>query len=451
MSAPPSDSDPLPDDDDLGDPADEDHDDLDGLGDSDPSGDAVSDPESARQEAEDALAEIEALADLDEEPDLGDESASGKGAAAGGGAPVDAHAAPEDTAGPASDEGTPEDQCENCGALLHGPYCSQCGQKSADRIVPIWHMINEALEAVFEFDLRVFRTFPKFLFLPGRLTKEYIEGRRKRYIRPFRLYLFATFLLFTTLALTTSRGGFDLLFPPATATAPADTTQTVPADTVEAAAAERPSPPDTTGFVGVPLAERADSARSGASSGGGSLFGPEEEREKMARRIEEDTSVIQIEGVFDDPAANARLERTLQQNLPEIIRNPWDFVESLIDRGPYLMFVMLPIFAFLLKLLYVRWGRLYAEHMIFSLHVHAFAFFAFTVGLLLNQSDLGWLNTAGPWVELSPLLYLVLALGHVYDQGLIKSTIKAFILLTIYSIVLAIGFALLLFFAILFA
>jgi hypothetical protein len=171
----------------------------------------------------------------------------------------------------------------------------------------------------------------------------------------------------------------------------------------------------------------------------------------MARRIEKDTSVIQVEGVFDDPEANARLERTLRQNLPEILRNPWDFVGSLIDRGPYAMFLMLPIFAFLLKLLYVRRGRLYAEHMIFSLHVHAFAFFAFTAGLLLGQSDLGWLSAAGPWVELSPLLYLVLALSHVYDQGLLKSTVKAFILLTIYSIVLATGFALLLFLALLLA
>ena len=445
MCAPPSDSDPLPDDDDLGD-LEEDLDDLDGLSDSTPSGEAASDPESARQEAEDALAEIEALADLDEDPEPDAESESDDPTTDGPIPTADPASSPGGTADPASepaDGDTPEDQCENCGALLHGPYCSQCGQKAADRIVPVWHMINEALEAVFELDLRVFRTFPTFLFLPGRLTKEYIDGRRKRYIRPFRLYLFATFLLFTTLALTTSRGGLSLPFPPATAPVPADTAQT--------AAADVPRPlADTTDVVGIPLAE-TDSASGTASSGDGAVFGPQEEREKMARRIEKDTSVIQVEGVFDDPEANARLERTLRRNLPEILRNPWDFVGSLIDRGAYAMFFMLPIFAFLLKLLYVRRGRLYAEHMIFSLHVHAFAFFAFTAGLLLNQSDLAWLNAAGPWVELSPLLYLVLALSHVYDQGLIKSTIKAFILLMIYSIVLAFGFALLLFLALLLA
>jgi hypothetical protein len=441
MSALPSDSGPLPDGDDL---EGENRDDPEGIGDADPSGNAASDPESARQEAEDALAEIEALADLDTDPgaDPGPEekAEAGSSASGAGSEAQEAGGAAPDTS---AEGATPEDQCENCGALLHGPYCSQCGQKSADRIVPVWHMVNEALEAVFELDLRVLRTFPKFLFLPGRLTKEYIDGRRKRYIRPFRLYLFTTFLLFTTLALTTT-SEFDFLFPPATATVSADTTE---APAGEASPFFSP-PADTTGFVGVPVDGGDEEGGNEASAGG--LFGPQEQREKMARKIEEDTSVFQDTDVFEEPEANARLQRTLRQNVPDIIRNPWDFIGSLIDRGPYVMFLMLPLFAFLLKILYVRRGRLYMEHMIFSLHVHAFAFFAFTVGLLLSQSDLGWLNAAAPWVDLSPLLYLVLAMSHVYDQGLLKSSVKALILLSIYSIILATGFGLLLILAILF-
>jgi hypothetical protein len=87
--------------------------------------------------------------------------------------------------------------------------------------------------------------------------------------------------------------------------------------------------------------------------------------------------------------------------------------------------------------------------MIFSLHVHAFAFFAFATGILLEQSDVTWVRAAGPWVEASPLLYLVLAMAHVYDQGLTKSSIKAFILLFIYSIVVTIGLVFLLLLAVL--
>jgi hypothetical protein len=443
MSAPPPDSDPLPDDDDLED-FEEDLDDLDGPGDADPSGEAASDPESARQEAEDALAEIEALADLDEDLDVGDESPSGEASSSDRGPTADASAegASERPAGTAeaSEAGPPEDQCENCGALLHGPYCSQCGQKAADRIVPVWHMINEALEAVVELDLRVLYTLPKFLFLPGRLTKEYLNGRRKRYIRPFRLYLFSTFVLFAVIALTTT-GTFGLVLDPQGMARlnPPNTGITLSGG-VDSLAAASPPAADSTAAAGAPTAPSTDDR---------SPFGDPERRKKLANDLRSDSTSVQFD-LYDDPEANARMERLLRVKAAQAVENPWEAVGSMIDRGPYLMFLLLPIFAFLLKLLYVRRGRLYMEHMIFSLHVHALAFFAFTVGLLLRQSDVGWLDASAPWVEASPLLYLVLALSHVYEQGLLKSALKALILLSIYSVVLSIGFLVLAVVAVLF-
>ncbi len=440
MSAPPSDSGPLPDDDNL-----EDMDDR-GTGRSE---EAAPDPESARKEAEEALARVEAMADLDEDPDEDSGAASAQTSAeaasaepsgdpAGGPAPAGASA----TGADAPNGRLPEDQCENCGALLDGPYCSQCGQKAADRIVPIWHMINEGLEAVVELDLRVLKTLPKFLFLPGRLTKEYLNGRRQRYIRPFRLYLFATFLLFTVLAFTTT-GGMGFPFPPAATTFPADTAQ---ASTASVA-------PDGTAPTAAGASDTI-AAREGlpeslpAQGGEARVFGDQEARNRLANQIEQDTSDFQVH-LFDDPATNERLEHILRRKSAQTVRNPWEFVGSMIDRGPYVMFLMLPIFAFLLKLLYIRRGRLFVEHMIFSLHVHAHAFFAFTVGILMGESDIGWVNTAAVFVELSPLLYVVLAMQHVYEQGMIRTGLKAFLLFVLYSIVLSFGLIFLLLLALL--
>jgi hypothetical protein len=363
------------------------------------SGEAASDPEAARREAEDALARIEALADLDEDPD--DRTSTGADASA-----------PDSAAEAPPDAPPPEDQCENCGALLDGPYCSECGQRAADRIVPVWHMINEALESLFQLDLRVFRTFPKFVFLPGRLTKEYLHGRRTRYIRPFRLYLFATFVLFAVVALTTT-GGFGLVLDPQ--------------------GTARLNPPNT----GVSVGGAPDT--SVTSDSGSSLFGDPKERERIARALESDSSSIEIDGLAD-PATDRRIERVLRAKSAQAVRNPRQFLGALIDRGPYLMFLMLPVFALLLKLLYVRHGRLYAEHIIFSLHVHAFAFFAFATGILLDQPDVGWVNTAGTWIGASSLLYLVLAMHHVYEQGILMTTLKASILLVTYTILLSLGF-----------
>jgi hypothetical protein len=397
MSAPPSNDDPLPDD-------------WNDRGGAEPSPeDAASDPEAARREAEDALAEIEALADLDE--DVGEETAAGRASEATGGPSAAADA-------PAG--GTPEDQCENCGALLQGPYCSECGQKAADRIVPVWHLLNEALEAVFQLDLRVLRTLPTFLFLPGRLTEEYLNGRRQRYIRPFRLYLFSTFVLFAVVALTTT-GGFGVVLDPQ--------------------GAVRLNPPNT----GVSVGGAPDTT--GTSASGPALFGAPDRRERIAQALESDSIDINVGGF--GPATNRQIEQVLRAKSAQAVRNPRQFLGTLIDQGPYLMFLMLPVFALLLKLLYVRRGRLYMEHLIFSLHVHALAFFAFTVGVLLDQSEVGWIRTAATWIAASPFLYLILAMRHVYDQGLLTSALKASVLLLIYTVLLSIGFVALLFLAVL--
>jgi len=388
-------------------------DDLEDLGDEGRSGQTASDPEEARAAAEDALSQVEALADLDDESKTG----------AGSGEHDAPHASSTRTSAETGASGplerdTPEDQCENCGALLEGPYCSQCGQQAADRVVPIWHMLNEALEAVIELDMRVIYTFPKFLFLPGRLTNEYVNGRRKRYIRPFRLYLFTTFLLFTVLTLTAGQG-FQFPFEPQMSPAQADTVQ-------------------TNSTVGL--------ADSSVAASAPSFLGSPEQRAEWARAIRQNPDAVNVQ--IGDPETQTQLERILRVKVAEALQNPHDFVGSMIDQGPYVMFLMLPFFAFLLKLLYIRRGRLYVEHLIFSLHVHAFAFFAFTVGILLGETNSEWLHTAGGWIDASPLLYLVLAMAHVYDQGLIKSTIKAFLLLFVYTIILTIGFLLLAFAAI---
>jgi len=379
-------------------------DDLDDLGDEEAQ--AASSPDEARAAAEDALAQVEALADLDEDPDDSGGSAPEETSPSAAQASA-ADASSESEASPSQGD-TPEGQCENCGALLYGSYCSECGQKAADRVVPIWHMLNEALEAVIELDMRVVHTLPKFLFLPGRLTKEYIDGRRKRYIRPFRLYLFTTFVLFTVLAFTTGQS-FRFPFDPPTTPAQADTVQAGSAVGM-----------DTTAAASAP-----------------SFFGTPEQRDEWAKALRENPDAVNVQ--IGDAETQSQLERLLRVKAAKAVQNPNDFIESMIDRGPYVMFLMLPVFAFLLKLLYIRRGRLYVEHLIFSLHLHAFAFVAFTVGILLGETDVPWLHTAAGWIEASPLLYLVLAMAHVYDQGFIKSTLKAFLLLIIYPIILGFG------------
>ena len=84
--------------------------------------------------------------------------------------------------------------CLNCGANLHGRYCSDCGQSSDDHKRPILHLLREGMEGLIHLDGRLIRTLPLLFFRPGQLARDHMDGRRMRHVPPFRLFLVSLFL-----------------------------------------------------------------------------------------------------------------------------------------------------------------------------------------------------------------------------------------------------------------
>lgn len=90
---------------------------------------------------------------------------------------------------------SPAARCRNCGEVLHGAYCSACGQAERDGHAPtIGHFVHDLIHEFAHVDGKIFRTFGALLFEPGRLTAEYRAGRVARWIRPVRIFLVAVFL-----------------------------------------------------------------------------------------------------------------------------------------------------------------------------------------------------------------------------------------------------------------
>lgn len=85
--------------------------------------------------------------------------------------------------------------CQNCGARLHGAYCHECGQ-SGHVHRTLGHVFEEFAHGVLHVDGKLWRTLPMLAFNPGRLTREYVHGKRARYIAPLALYLFVVLLTF---------------------------------------------------------------------------------------------------------------------------------------------------------------------------------------------------------------------------------------------------------------
>ena len=111
------------------------------------------------------------------------------------------------TPSPSSRRRTP---CRNCGAPAPGAYCPACGQETRARLPTFAQFMREAAGRYVALDGRLWRTLGPLVFRPGFLTREYFAGRRRRYIRPARLFLVSSVLLFAALRIVVELGGGDV-------------------------------------------------------------------------------------------------------------------------------------------------------------------------------------------------------------------------------------------------
>jgi uncharacterized protein DUF3667 len=220
-----------------------------------------------------------------------------------------------------------EARCRDCGAPAPDAYCPACGQETRERLPTLREFMREAAGRYVALDGKLWKTLGALLFRPGFLTREYLAGRRRRYIRPARLFLVASLLLFAVLRVATDVADIEVI-------------EAAPRETAKSPF-ERAMPP-----TGVQLGDD----------------------------FNVDVGDLQ-EAV---PALKKRVERFNRMPPRERLEQ---IVSGMLRYGPYAMFVLLPAFAALLKVLYLgRWRRtrsrprLYGEHLVFAAHNHAFLF-----------------------------------------------------------------------------
>lgn len=94
-----------------------------------------------------------------------------------------------------------ENNCLNCGNEVNGKFCSECGQLNREPHMGLNDLFHDLLHSILHFDGKFFNTIKFLITKPGYLTKEYILGRRARYLPPVQMYLFTSavffFLLYT--------------------------------------------------------------------------------------------------------------------------------------------------------------------------------------------------------------------------------------------------------------
>ena len=360
--------------------------------------------------------------------------------------------------------------CSNCGAELHGPHCYSCGQPVKGMIRPLSSMLHDVADTIFNIDSRIFRTLLPLYFRPGYLSNEYFAGRRVRYVTPFRLYFFLSVAAFLLIQV-----GLDSSLDSAKDVIRFDGSQT------EIGAALTPEEVIKRRDTALAELEKAKAAENIPEVARKEFARAEDKiRAKADKRLEK-LKEDQARGDAPKPAAadandgdlgdwdpvkdpvhvawlpaflNAKLTNFgvhMKDNLPRIRKDPKPFLIGAFGNLPQVLFVLMPLFALLLKFFYIFKRRLYMEHLIVALHSHAFIFqslLLITLAILARgwarehvawlQGPLGWLTFAMCWWL---PIYLLLTAKKVYKQGWIFTVFKFGVIGICYTILISLGVA----------
>lgn len=360
--------------------------------------------------------------------------------------------------------------CLNCGTALQGEHCHQCGQPVKGLVRPLKSIVHDFLDTVFEYDSRIWRTLIPLYLLPGKITRDYLDGRRMRYVLPFRLFFVITVVTFLVLQWNLGDRPFDI-----GGVSPLQqidnveqldrTFERLQADLQRTRVELEADPQRAYGIAGVVAAERSleqayERRREWLLERNAALAegrAPPPPPARGSLELSPEDWLVDADGISQLPdwlpaAAANKLETWIERGVRNVARleeEPDRLIRRFFGLLPPVLFVLMPVFALLMKFFYLFHGRLYMEHIVFGLHAHSFlglaVLIAFalqglqgwvTEGWTLLQATLGWLTAAAWWWI---PIHLLLMQRRVYNQGWGMTIFKYLCIGLCYSMVLVIA------------
>jgi hypothetical protein len=308
--------------------------------------------------------------------------------------------------------------CANCHATLTGEYCAACGQRHEPHLHTVAHFASEAFESISHADSRLWRTIGYLLVRPGYLTRQFFDGKRVRYLPPFRLYLVISVLFFVVVGLPDG----------AVVNIEVDGVTATPAERVEkmkevAGELRKDAGPASDALrLAADALDRQAEAERAAIEGANRYANP-------VKGLGKQNAFTEFCNEFKaDPTANENYQR-MRKSCAKIAEDGGaELGKSIVHNIPKAMFLFLPLLALGMKLLYWRPKRYYVEHLLFLIHNHAFVFLTLALLTLLKMipvvGDHIGLLEAFIWLYL--LWYLFRAMRNVYQQSRGLTLLKYF-------------------------
>ena len=371
-------------------------------------------------------------------------------------------------------ERPPITQCENCGAQLEGHWCGKCGQPAIDYRRSFRHVIADLLNEFLNWDSKFFATIVLLLVRPWKLTNDFLAGHRVRYVHPLRLYLLASILFFFAASYGIKSAHLQPidLSPSTRAEIRSELEkENVPPEVrekIEQALGGKPVAPEKRAALEEQLKnenlpkEARDAIQQRLEYGEPSPMNARTKLEDTIKtltpdvraKVEESLKKAQNKAVIFEADKDEKpndmpkwLEKRAREKFGEHGTNIQFFLVTLVSNLPYMMLACIPLFACVLKLLYIRRRVFYIDHLVYALHIHTFAYVGIVLIVLttigLNSTALG--PVAGWVIALLWVAFIVqifLSIRRVYRQRWLFSIFKFFLGGFIYLIVFVAALAL---------
>lgn len=319
-----------------------------------------------------------------------------------------------------------ENDCLNCGTVLDGKFCHNCGQENLQIKENFGHLMNHAVSDYFHFDHQFFHTLKPLLFKPGKLTNEYMAGRRVQYLHPIKMYIFISlifFLLYFKHSNVTEEPVRNVKKP-------------VNKEAVDSARRVIAANPMLSKETKNTLNKMVSKGMAVNIDTDGNIEQENTESYSMDQTITDtkDSTYAQYLARQDKLPSEQKdgyFKRVLEKKKFDYKKHGGSAKELMMEEFkhnvPKMMFILLPLFALILRFTFWQNKKFYVEHLIFSFHLHCFLFLFLTVAMLLKifipeAWELnGCIDTV---VTIGSIVYIFQALRAVYHRSKTRTALK---------------------------
>ena len=343
-----------------------------------------------------------------------------------------------------------KDICNNCELPIRDTdnFCHSCGQKNTSGKLTVRGLLSEFVDNYLHLNTKLPRTLFALFFKPGKLTKIYFAGKHQSYLRPVRLFGVSTILFLAVLAFQLSQQHFNQNIYQVQK-------QIIKDETKKELLTEIDSSFDVTiaNVVNSDVEMIVDSTlqpfrdtvfHESKDTISISMFRIGNVGSTVTRISQEDFFTLEGKEIVKKYGITDFRQQLVIIQTTKVAQETDGFSRYVIGLVPWMLFLMIPFFAMLLKLVYIRRKQFYVEHLVFTFHVHSFLFLFFLVFLIPFQIlngiyDNPLIVSVGKKVQLVWMIgiaiYLFVAMKRFYGQSIGKTLLKYFILSLAYLVI----------------